>query len=62
MRSKIPRRNTKIAGKDWFTAFLKRNRDTSLRIPEALSKVRVEVMNRKAIENFFLLTKENKQN
>jgi hypothetical protein len=58
---KHPWRNTKIAGKDWFTAFLKRNRDISLRIPEGLSKARAEGMNRKVVEDLFLLIKEATQ-
>jgi hypothetical protein len=55
-------RNTKVAGKDCFAAFLKRNRDISLRIPEGLSKVGAEKMNRKAMEVFFLLTKKLHKN
>jgi hypothetical protein len=47
---KQPWRNTKIVGKDWFTAFLKRNVDISLRTPEGLPKARAEGMNRKVIE------------
>ena len=44
----------KIAGKDWFTSFLKRNKDISLRKPQCLSKARAAGMSKEAVEDFFL--------
>ena len=47
-----------MAGKDWFTNFLKRNKDISLRKPQSLSKARAEGMSKKAVEDFFCLLKD----
>jgi hypothetical protein len=43
------------ANNDWFTGFMKRNDDIALRKPEGLSKARVQGMNKKAVEGYFVL-------
>jgi hypothetical protein len=43
------------AGKDWFAGFMKSNDDISFRKPEGLSKARVQGMNKKAVEDYFVL-------
>jgi hypothetical protein len=47
-----------IVGKNWFTAFLKWKRNTSLKTPVGISKARVEGMNRKFVAQFFGLVKK----
>jgi hypothetical protein len=45
------------AGKDWFAGFMKSNDDIALRKPESLSKARAQGMNKKAVEDYFVLYK-----
>lgn len=44
---------TQQAGKDWFSGFMKRNSDLSLRKPEGLSLARAAGMNKKAVQEFY---------
>jgi hypothetical protein len=43
------------AVKDWFAGFMKSNDDIALRNPEGLSKARAQGMNKKAVEDCFVL-------
>jgi hypothetical protein len=43
------------AGKDWFAGFIKINDDIALRKPEVSSKARAQGMNKKAVEDYFVL-------
>jgi hypothetical protein len=43
------------ADKDWFAAFTKSNDDIALRKPEGLSKARAQGINKKAVEDCFVL-------
>jgi hypothetical protein len=43
------------AGKDWLAGFMKRNDDIALRKPEGLPKARAQGMNKKAVEDYFVL-------
>jgi hypothetical protein len=43
----------KIAGKDWFTSFLKRNQRLSIRKPEATSQARAAALNKVVMNNFY---------
>lgn len=45
----------KIAGKDWFIGFRKRNPEISLRQPEPTSAARAQAFNRPQVEKFFSL-------
>ena len=54
------------AGRDWFTAFLKRNRNLSIRKPERTSQARAAAVNHPVIDKYYdklldLLTKYNFQ-
>ncbi|XP_063231073.1 uncharacterized protein LOC134535762 isoform X2 [Bacillus rossius redtenbacheri] len=42
----------KIAGYDWFRGFMKRNRELSVRLPEATSIARSSAFNRTTVEEF----------
>lgn len=46
-------KNTKLAGKDWYHGFMKRNNDLSLRKPESTSLHRVIGFNRTAVSLFY---------
>lgn len=43
------------AGQEWLEGFLKRNKDISLRKPEATSSVRTQAFNRPQVQKFFQL-------
>jgi hypothetical protein len=43
------------ACEDWFACFMKRNDDIALRKLEGLSKAKVQRMNKKAVEGYFIL-------
>lgn len=45
--------DNKVAGIDWFRAFLKRHRNISLRKPEGLSRARAAGLNEKEVKNYF---------
>ncbi|KAJ4449181.1 hypothetical protein ANN_00577 [Periplaneta americana] len=56
----ITRRNSedKVAGVDWFRAFLKRNSGLSLRKPEDLSRTRAEGLCKEEVDHYFSILKQ----
>lgn len=48
-------RQKQKAGQDWMDGFLRRNKDISLRKPEATSAARAQAFNRPQVQNFFQL-------
>ncbi len=42
-----------LTGQDWFSSFMRRHRDLSLRTPEATSMAQTEGFNRTAVKQFF---------
>lgn len=50
---------TKMAGKDWFSSFMDRHRNSiSLRKPEGLSKARAMGLNKEVVDNFYDVLKD----
>ncbi|XP_014211961.1 uncharacterized protein LOC106641896, partial [Copidosoma floridanum] len=45
--------NLRMAGKDWFSSFMKRNAELSLRKPEPTSAARVNAFNRSTFQSLF---------
>ncbi|KAJ4452001.1 hypothetical protein ANN_03487 [Periplaneta americana] len=48
----------KVAGVDWFRAFLKRNSGLSLRKPEGLSRARAEGLCKEEVDHYFSILKQ----
>lgn len=58
--NKIPhnfKKDSKLAGEDWFACFMRRNSDLSLRKPEQLSKQRSMGLNEKQVNKFYEILK-----